>query len=360
MANSRRSKSQLSQKGALLLLIMMFGVIAVTTLVIVLVFGAPKSDYPKREALATNVMETQATTEATTEPPTEPPPLVSYPTQAEGFQQLDAELDSAHAILLDCDANEVLALKGDGAEHIFPASMTKLMTLIVAIEHIEDMDATFTITDEMLQPLYADSASMAGFQGGETVTMRDLLYGAALPSGADATVGLALATAGSEEAFVQWMNDKVAELELTDTHFVNTSGLHDENHYSSVTDIALIMEYCMMNDTCREVVSAENYTTSQTEQHPQGIFLESTMFNKMYGNEVQGIAIRGGKTGFTDEAGHCLASYAELPNGKRYIVVTSFGGTKWHPVFDAFKLYGIITGTYPMETPTEAEAAPAA
>lgn len=360
MSDSRRTSRRLSQKGALLLLIMLFAVIAVTTFVLVMVFAAPKSDYPKRDTLEQSVTETEKFTEPTTEAPTDPPPIVSYPTNAEGMQTLDAQLESAHAFLMDCDSNEVLAVKGDPAEHIYPASMTKIMTVAVAAEHIEDWDATFTITSEMLEPLWADSASMAGFAAGEAVTMRDLLYGAALPSGADATVGLALATAGSEETFVQWMNDKVAELGLENTHFVNTSGLHDEQHYSTVTDIALIMEYALTIDMAREVLSTVEYVTSKTEQHPDGIMLSSTMFNKMYGNEVQGIEIKGGKTGYTDEAGQCLASYAETANGHRYIAVTSFGATKWQPVFDAFKLYGTITGTYPMDTPDGAEETPAA
>ncbi len=350
LSSTNRAGRQLSQKGALLLLILLFAVIAVTTFVLVMIFGAPRSDYPKRDRMEVQPTETVATTQPTTEAPTEPPPIVSYPELAETFQQLDEQnIDSEHVFLMDCDTNEVLAVKGSADEHIYPASMTKLMTIAVAAEHIEDWDDTFTITQEMLEPLWADSASMAGFQAGEAVTMRDLLYGAALPSGADATVGLAMATAGSEEKFVEWMNEKVEELGLENTHFMNTSGLHDENHYSSVTDIALIMEYCLTIDMCREVISVPEYTTASTDQHPDGIYLTSTMFNKMYGNEVQGIEIKGGKTGYTDEAGHCLASYAELPNGHRYIAVTSRGGTKWHPVFDSFKLYGIVTGTYSMD-----------
>lgn len=350
MSSTRITKQKLSQKGALLLLILMFAVIAVTTFVLVIIFGAPKSDFDETKALENQVAETMAPpTEPITEAPTDPPPLVSYPSNAETFQQLDTQLDSSHAFLLDCETNEVLACKGGADEKIYPASMTKIMTVVIAAEHIENWEDTFTMTSEILEPLWADSASMAGFAAGETVTMRDLMYGAALPSGADATVALALATAGSEEQFVQWMNDKVAELGLQNTHFVNTSGLHDEQHYSTVTDIALIMEYALMNDMAREVLSAVDYVTTKTEQHPEGIVLTSTMFNKMYGNEVQGITIKGGKTGFTDEAGQCLASYAELPDGHRYIAVTSFGGNKWHPVFDSFKLYGIVTGTYPME-----------
>ena len=364
MATTNKAKRQLSQRGALLLLIMTFGVIAVTTLVIVIIFGAPRSKYPKRDPnLAEETMPPM--TDPPTEPPTEPPPIVSYPDMAESVLMLTTQLESEHAFLLDCDANEVLAVKGGAESKIYPASMTKLMTVAVAAEYIDsadndvDWNDTFTFTDEVLSPLYAQGASMAGFQTGEKVCMTDLLYGAALPSGADATVGLAMATAGSEEKFVEWMNNKVEELGLVNTHFVNTSGLYDENHYSTVTDIALIMEYCLSIDMSRQVISVVEYTTKPTEQHPEGISLTSTMFNKMYGTEVPNITIRGGKTGFTDEAGQCLASYAETDDGHRYIAVTSRGGTKWHPVYDAFRLYGIVTGTYPLED-TENGGAPAA
>lgn len=354
MATTRRANRQLSQRGALLLLIMMFAVIAVTTFVIVIIFGAPRSKYPKRDP---NVAEETMPpmTEPPTEAPTDPPPVVSYPEMAETMRNLGAEIDSEHAFLLDCDSNEVLAVKGGADSRIYPASMTKLMTIAVASEYIDNpdngikWDDTFTFTDEILNPLYAQNASMAGFQTGEKVCMRDLIYGAALPSGADATVGLAMATVGSEEKFVAMMNEKVQELGLLNTHFVNSSGLYDENHYSTVTDIALIMEYCLSIEMSRQAISVVEYTTKATEQHPEGIKLASTMFNKMYGTEVQGITIRGGKTGYTDEAGQCLASYAETEDGHRYVAVTSRGVGKWVPVYDAFKLYGIITGTYPME-----------
>ena len=357
MSSTRRAKQPLSQKGMLLLLMILIVLVALSTFVIVMIFGAPKSKYPKREHLPPEAVETEPTTEPTTEEPTEPPPLVSYPAKAENFQQLNEQLDSEHAILLDCESNEILACKGSESEHIYPASMTKVMTLAVAAEHIEDWDATITITNEMLAPLWADNASMAGFQVGEEVTMRDLMYGAALPSGADATVALATATAGSEEEFVAWMNEKVEELGLKDTHFVNTSGLYDENHYTSMTDIALIMEYALMNDMARAALSTPDYTTAKNDFHPEGIYLTSTMFNKMYGNEVQGITIKGGKTGYTDEAGQCLVSYAETAKGHRYIVASSFGYNKWQPVYDAFKLYGIVTGTYPLEGVTDENGA---
>ena len=81
----------------------------------------------------------------------------------------------------------------------------------------------------------------------------------------------------------------------------------------------------MENDTCREILGTYQYTTSATEQHPKGIPLESTMFSRMYGNEVTGITIEAGKTGYTDEAGHCLVSYATDADGKQFIAVTAKG-----------------------------------
>lgn len=286
----------------------------------------------------------------TIEPVIIPPTAVFYPDRSGDIIQLTPAIASSHALLIDLDNNTVLAEKAS-QERIYPASMTKLMTLIVAIERIEDMNATFTMTEEILAPLYAQDASMAGFQAGEVCTMTDLLYGTALPSGADATTAIALHTAGSEEAFVGWMNEKVEELGLKDTHFMNASGLHHTNHYSTATDIALILEYCLKNELCKEIISTYTHTTQITPEHPEGITLYSTMFSRMYGTEVPEITISGGKTGFTDEAGQCLASYAVTPDGRTYIAVTGGSDSRWKTVYDAFKLYGIVTGTYPMDSP---------
>lgn len=291
------------------------------------------------------VIVTEPPTEPTTEEPTSP---VSYPAEDALTETITDGLDSTYALLVDVDNNRVVAERG-GNIVLYPASMTKLMTLVVAIEHIEDFNETFTMTSEIIDPLYAAKASMAGFQPDEECTMTDLLYGAALPSGADATMALALHTAGSEAVFVRWMNEKVEELGLENTHFTNASGLHDPNHYSTLTDIALILEYCLQNDLCRQVISTYTYTTRPTPQNPEGLELYSTMFSRMYGNEVPGITILGGKTGFTDEAGNCLASYARTPEGHTYIAVTAGAVKRYSPIFDSFKLYGIVTGTYPMD-----------
>lgn len=264
---------------------------------------------------------------------------VKYPEKAENYTELtSAELLSPYIAVVDVTNNKLVA--GRNAEtRIYPASMTKVMTLIVAVENVKSMDDKFTMTSEIIDPLYRDSASRAGFEPGEEVTARDLMYGLILPSGADGAVGLAQMIAGSEDAFVELMNKKCEELGLKNTHFTNTSGLHNENHYTTPVEMAMILEYAMNNETCAKILSTYQYTTEVTEKHPEGILLTSTMFSRMYGNEVPGVEIKAGKTGYTQEAKHCLVSYAES-DGNKYIAVTAGAEGKWNVIYDDFKLYG--------------------
>ncbi len=238
----------------------------------------------------------------------------------------DATFNSA--VLLDCESNEILAgFKYD--KKIYPASLTKLLTLLVAAENIDDMKATYTFTDEDIDPLIDENASRAGFEAGEAVTMEDLMYAAITVSGADGTLGLSKAVAGSEEAFVDLMNKKVTDLGLSDTHFVNASGLHNDQHYSTAQDIAAVTKACMDNDVCRKVLSAESYTTSKTKQHEEGIELDS-IFHSRFGGywiDIDGDGygdadIVGGKTGFTDEAMYTLSTVVDV-DGHEYICVVT-------------------------------------
>lgn len=262
---------------------------------------------------------------------------VNYPTGLDTAEKFDKLIASKYCILVDLENNKVLAER-NADKKMYPASMTKIMTLIVAVENMKSLDDTFTMTYEILNPLIEEDASIAGFEENETITIKDMLYGAILPSGADATVGLAEAIAGSEADFVSMMNEKAKEMGLKSTHFTNTSGLHDDNHYSTVLDMAVILEYALQNDLCREILSTYQYTTTKTKEHPKGILLESTMFSRMYGDEVENVTIEGGKTGFTSEAQHCMASFA-IKNNKEYIVVTAMEDDKWGSVFDAFDIY---------------------
>lgn len=264
---------------------------------------------------------------------------MEYPEKSENYMEITSnEILSPYVAVLNITDNKLIA--GKNAEtRIYPASMTKVMTLIVAVENIDNLDSTFTMTSAIIDPLCNDSATRAGFEPGEAVTAKDLMYGLILPSGADGAVGLAEMISGSEEEFVRLMNKKCEEMGLTNTHFTNTSGLHSEEHYTTPVEMAMILQYAMENETCAEILSTYQYTTEVTEKHPEGMLLTSTMFSRMYGNEVEGVEIKAGKTGYTQEAGHCLVSYAES-SGKKYIAVTAGAEGKWNVIYDDFKLYG--------------------
>ena len=264
---------------------------------------------------------------------------VKYPEKSADYQDiLSPDVLSPYVALLDVNNNEIIAGKSVDTR-INPASMTKVMTLIVAVEHIQDMTQTFTMTNEIIDPLYLDQASRAGFEAGEAVTAKDLMYGLILPSGADGAVGLAMMVSGTEEEFVKLMNEKCVEMGLKNTHFTNTSGLHSDDHYTTPIEQAMIMDYAMQNETCAEILSTYQYTTAPTEKHPEGILLTSTMFSRMYGDEVPGAKILAGKTGYTQEAKQCLVSCAESKD-KKYVVVTAGGDGRWDCIYDDFNLYG--------------------
>ena len=282
------------------------------------------------------------------EPKPEPEPEQPVLTLAQASEEtktLDLELYSSSAVLVDVQTGAVLAEKNMD-EKIYPASMTKVMTLLVAAENLPDLDAAFTMTQAIIDPLYLAGASMAGYVNGETVTMRDLLYGAVVPSGAEATEALAQAVAGGEEAFVAMMNEKAAALGLTNTHFMNTSGLHDENHYSTVREIALILQAAMENETCAEILSAENYRASETEQHPDGLAMTNKFLYRVHHEYTLGGAeITAAKTGYTAEAMNCCASAGKTPDGRSVICVTANAWTGEFCIEDHIALYTKYCGS---------------
>lgn len=245
---------------------------------------------------------------------------------------------SEYAILIDLSTNTVVADK-NGDKRIYPASMTKVMTLIVAVENLKDLNEHFTFSYTITDPAYKAGASVAGFLSSESVPLIDVLYGAALPSGADATMALAVTVAGTEEAFAELMNKKAQEIGLENTHFMNASGLHHNDHYSTPHEMAIILEYAMKIPLLAEILSTYQYTTTPTEQHPEGILLTSTIFGRMYGDEAGNCEIIAGKTGYTPEARQCLASMAETPDGRRFVLVTAMAQDRYDPVWDAIDIY---------------------
>ena len=221
------------------------------------------------------------------------------------------------------------------------ASMTKIMTVIVAIENLDDLDQEITLTQEMFQGLYEQDATQAGFQPGETVRAIDLLYGAMLPSGAECCIALADTVGGSRDGFVELMNKKAQRIGMNGTHFCDTTGLHDPDHYSTVRDIAVLLRYALRNDTFREIIESPRHSTGVTNIHPSGITYYSTMFKNLSDPSVTGGKILGGKTGYTSEAGLCLASFAEVYDREYILVTAGASGNTGSPlhVEDAVTIY---------------------
>lgn len=266
-------------------------------------------------------------------------PFVIYPHRMDNTVRLDKKYGGKNGVLINAETGEVIAQRDENAR-IYPASLTKVMTLIVAVENIKDLSDTVEITHDMVDPFVAADASRAGFAAGEKPTLEQVLYGMILESGADAALAAACYVAGSEEAFVELMNGKAEQMGLKCSQFTNVSGLHDKKHYSSAADMAAILAYALQNETCRKILTAVEYKVPPTKQNPEGLKFESTLFSRMYGDEMPGVKVLGGKTGYTDESDNCVETFAEV-NGTTYTLVLCGCKTKWDAVYDTLSIYSV-------------------
>ncbi len=253
----------------------------------------------------------------------------------------DSEIYSAHVLLMDLQSGRTIYSRS-AHEKACPASLTKMLTVLCAIEACGDLDQRVTLTGEDFKDLKAEGASVAGFLKNESVTLRDLLYGAMLPSGADAAQALANHLFGSQKAMVEQMNQLAASIGMADSHFSNVTGLHDRKLYTTAADMCRFLRYALQNETFREIFTARRYTVPATNLHPEGFTVRSLLFDQLPDAAFPGGEILGGKTGFTDEAGLCLASLAEK-DGREYILVTLGApgdhNTEAYNIEDALTLY---------------------
>lgn len=253
-------------------------------------------------------------------------------------------LSSPNVIVIGIKDNAIL-LEKNSNEKIYPASLTKIMTAIVAIEKLPNLKEEIKLTNSTFKGLYGSDASLAGFKPGEEVKAIDLLYGALLPSGAECCIGLANKVSGSEQNFVKIMNEKAASLGMKNTHFENTTGLQNKNHYTTVKDMAILLKYALKNNTFRKIFTSSSYSTSPNSRHPEGLTFSSTLFEELNKENITDGKILGGKTGYTNEAGLCLASLAKV--GKEEYIMVSAGAkgnhnSKQYNVMDAVAVYNSI------------------
>lgn len=266
----------------------------------------------------------EETEELTVQLPEPEPERPSGPAaDSETATVIGEEIYSEHAIVIDADENIVLASK-DCDEAVYPASMTKVMALLTAAEAIDDPQDTFTMTAEILSPLYRNDATITGYSAGETVTLRDLFYGAALRSAADATQALACYVSGSEQVFAERMNEKAREMGLSEsTHFTNTSGLFAEEHRCTMRDMAAIMLAAMQNELLSEVLSTSGYTAEPTDLHTEGLMFDNKYLRWFEERQPTDFTVTACKSGYIWQAKNCMVSYGVSPTGKHYICATA-------------------------------------
>lgn len=304
------------------------------------------SDSLKIEEITESLSEENPAEAEGTEPETE-----DAGTQAESvkyhFEEtkntavIDSEdVISTQAILVDESTDTIVAARGS-SERIIPASMTKVLTILVAAEHIpeEKLDDIFTMTREITDYAYVNDCSCVGFLDGEKIPIRDLFYGTAMQSGGDAALGLAVYVSGSQEDFVGLMNQKLEELGIADsTNFTNCVGLYDENHYSTAYDMAVIMKAAMQNELCRDSLSKHVYTTKPTVEHPDGIEISNWFLRRIEDKDTGGEVLCA-KTGYIVQSKNCAVSYGTFAGGTPFICVTAGSTSSWRCIYDHVEIY---------------------
>ena len=228
-------------------------------------------------------------------------------------------LDATAALLVSPDSGMVLYSKNADQKR-YPASTTKIMTALLTLENVSNLDETVTSEAVDFENVTADSSN-AGILLGEQVTVRDLLYALMLPSANEAAYMLARHVGGSWEQFVDMMNDRAAELGCTGTHFCNPCGLHEEDHYTTAHDLYLIAKEAMKDVTFRDIVSTVQHRMAKTNLHEERIILTT---NQLIFSSFQPWSYAnclGIKTGHTSQAGNCFVGYAEYGDAKLFSVV---------------------------------------
>ena len=228
-------------------------------------------------------------------------------------------LDATAALLVSPDSGMVLYSKNADQKR-YPASTTKIMTALLTLENVSNLDETVTSEAVDFENVTADSSN-AGILLGEQVTVRDLLYALMLPSANEAAYMLARHVGGSWEQFVDMMNDRAAELGCTGTHFCNPCGLHEEDHYTTAYDLYRIAKEAMKDVTFRDIVSTVQHRMAKTNLHEERIIYTT---NQLIFSSFQPWSYAnclGIKTGHTSQAGNCFVGYAEYGDAKLFSVV---------------------------------------
>ncbi len=231
------------------------------------------------------------------------------------------QISAKSAVLIDASTGQVIYEK-DMDTKKYPASTTKIMTAILAIENLDITD-TLTADEEAIDSVPRDTSNIA-LDYGEEISVEDLLYATLLASANDSSNVLAIGVSGSTDEFAKLMTEKAKEFGAKNTNFANANGLHDENHYTSAYDLAQIMRHAIANETFCKIIGTVVYEAMPTnKQEEVRVFANSHKMIKNTPYIYDGTI--GGKTGWTTDAGHTLVTAAEK-NGTRLIAVVMDSG----------------------------------
>ena len=329
--------------------LILFTAAAVTVLSLILClsvlhFGRPATPSETEPPVSTDPVETSPHV------PTVYPTLPTrddYRLNGNGTAISGESISASSAILVSLKDHSVIG-SIDADARIYPASMTKIMTLIVACENLTDGSEILTVTEEIKNFCAANDATVLAMDPGDRFSATDMLYGVGVVSAADACLALADHIFGSEQAFVAKMNEKAAALGLTNTHFANCTGLDDDENYSTAREMAVILSYALDNAFCREVLTTDNRTVlgyydkdGAETTYPRQLY--NTLWSRLKGAGYEqklpaslksGLSLLGGKTGHTTKGKYCLASILSDKDGNLYVTVTAAGETAASSVTD--------------------------
>jgi serine-type D-Ala-D-Ala carboxypeptidase (penicillin-binding protein 5/6) len=235
-------------------------------------------------------------------------------------QDGDTSMNAEAGALFNVTDRSVVYSK-NAFERLYPASTTKVMTAIIALEE-GNLSDQVTVTEDAV--ITEAGASLCGIKPGDVITMQDLLYGLMMPSGNDAANAIAVHMYGSIDAFADRMNVRARELGATGTHFMNPSGLTDENHYTTAYDLYLMFNEAMKLPLFREIIAEDSYTANYQNGAGEAVSKTWTVGNWYQKGEREtpaGVSVLGGKTGTTQAAGYCLIMASNDSQDKEYISV---------------------------------------
>ena len=253
---------------------------------------------------------------------------------------------SNYIVLADADTGEII-VERDADKVVYPASMTKVLTVLTAMDYITEdkLNDHVFVCQETMDYVYKNDCSRVGFVLNQEVCVKDLIYGTIVCSGGDAALELAKYCCGSVDAFVEQMNKKVEEMGLSETaHFTNPVGIFNEDLHCRVKDIGIIMCAAMQNELLKDVLKTRIYTTTvfTEDEEIQPLELSNWFIRRIEDKETNGTIV-GAKTGFVNQSRNCAVSYMISDSGKNYVCVTGMANSAWRAIYDHVALYRSFT-----------------